>query len=153
MEITFTLKLEKFEIQSNNNVHKDKRQFSVSSKLILNEYWIDDGYIKYGDRIEQLLKYHKEHSDEIDSICHFLDGDSVEDNSFTIDSRRCVFISHLTKDKLFKLHELLMLDKEKFRTKVVIGLTISDSEENIKDEFGVTIKVSEYKVITENKQV
>lgn len=153
MEITFLLELEKFSIQSNNKQNNDSRQFSVSSKLILDEYWIDDGYIKYGDRIEQLLKYQKENFSETDSICHFLDGDSVEDNVFTIDHKRCVLISHLTKDKLFKLHELLMLDKKRYKTKVVIGTTITDSEENTKDEFEVKIKVSEFNIFTENIKV
>jgi hypothetical protein len=152
MEITFLLELTQFSIQSNNNINKDKRQFSLISKLTLIEYLIDKDLIKYGERIEQILEYQKKHNDEMNSICQFLDGDEVDDYVFSINTDRCSFITHITKEKLFKLHELLKLDKEKFRTKIIVGTTISDSEENSQNEYEVKLKISEFEIITENIQ-
>jgi len=152
MEITFLLELIEFSIQNNNNVNKDRRQFSIKSKLILSEYCIDKDSIKFGERIEKILEYQKNNINEMNSTCIFLDGDEVDDYIFSINTDRCSFITHITKEKLFKLHELLKLDKEKFRTKIIVGTTISDSEENSQNEYEVKLKISEFKIITENIQ-
>jgi len=152
MEITFLLELIEFSIQNNNNINKDKRQFSIKSKLILSEYCIDKDSIKFGERIEKILEYQKNNINEMNSTCIFLDGDEVDDYVFSINTDRCSFITHITKEKLFKLHELLKLDKEKFRTKIIVGTTISDSEENSQNEYEVKLKISEFKIITENIQ-
>jgi hypothetical protein len=152
MEITFLLELIEFSIQNNNNVNKDRRQFSIKSKLILSEYCIDKDSIKFGERIEKILEYQKNNINEMNSTCIFLDGDEVDDYVFSINTDRCSFITHITKEKLFKLHELLKLDKEKFRTKIIVGTTISDSEENSQNEYEVKLKISEFKIITENIQ-
>jgi hypothetical protein len=152
MEITFLLELIEFSIQNNNNVNKDRRQFSIKSKLILSEYCIDKDSIKFGERIEKILEYQKNNINEMNSTCIFLDGDEVDDYVFSINTDRCSFITHITKEKLFKLHELLKLDKEKFRTKIIVGTTISDSEENSQNEYEVKLKISEFEIITENIQ-
>lgn len=152
MEITFLLELIEFSIQNNNNVNKDRRQFSIKSKLILSEYCIDKDSIKFGERIEKILEYQKNNINEMNSTCIFLDGDEVDDYVFSINTDRSSFITHITKEKLFKLHELLKLDKEKFRTKIIVGTTISDSEENSQNEYEVKLKISEFKIITENIQ-
>ena len=86
MEITFLLELIEFSIQNNNNVNKDRRQFSIKSKLILSEYCIDKDSIKFGERIEKILEYQKNNINEMNSTCIFLDGDEVDDYDFSINT-------------------------------------------------------------------
>ncbi len=152
MEITFLLELIEFSIQNNNNVNKDRRQFSIKSKLILSEYCIDKDSIKFGERIEKILEYQKNNINEMNSTCIFLDGDEVDDYVFSINTDRCSFITHITKEKLFKFHEMLMLDTKKFRTKLTIGTTIVDSDENTQSGYEVNLKISHFQIVTEKIQ-
>jgi|LakMenEpi03Aug12_release.lakeMendotaPanAssembly.Ray.scaffolds.fasta_scaffold510949_2 hypothetical protein len=152
MEITFLLELIEFSIQNNNNVNKDRRQFSIKSKLILSEYCIDKDSIKFGERIEKILEYQKNNINEMNSTCIFLDGDEVDDYDFSINTDRCSLITHLTKEKLFKFHEMLMLDTKKFRTKLTIGTTIVDSDENTQSGYEVNLKISHFQIVTEKIQ-
>jgi hypothetical protein len=152
MEITFLLELIEFSIQNNNNINKDKRQFSIKSKLILSEYCIDKDSIKFGERIEKILEYQKNNINEMNSTCIFLDGDEVDDYDFSINTDRCSLITHLTKEKLFKFHEMLMLDTKKFRTKLTIGTTIVDSDENTQSGYEVNLKISHFQIVTEKIQ-
>ena len=150
MEITFKLELKEFIIQQNNYNNLTKRQFIISSIMTLDKSWIDDGYIKYGKELEKIFNYQNENAINTESVCHIYAGDDVNETYFTIQNEYCKFSSHLSQDKLLKLHKQLMLDSNKYQTNIKIGITITDSEEIKIEGNCYIIKVSEYHFYTEN---
>jgi len=145
MEFTFKLELDSFLINQNNSTKLDTKKYILSSKMVLENFDISFNYDKYDKEIEKTLNNHNEKS-----ICHIYCGDDVDNYYFRIDEKYCLLHLYLEKEKLLKLHEQLLLDEHRFETKLQIDITITDTEEIIKDEYGFQLKISELVFMTKS---
>jgi len=145
MDLTFSIQLDKFKIQSNNDVFDDMKSFSITSKLKLITYSLYNNSLYENDIEKILIKQKKDVT--TDSVCHFYDGSKVE-NILFIETDYCQLVGCLNKDKLFKLQEQLLLDETKFKSELNLSITSTDLDETKKDNDYFKLKVSEFEIVT-----
>ena len=144
MELIFKLNFREFIVNQNSEDSSTKKQFILSTLMILEKFNISHGYDKYDEEIEKILNYQIENKSNVDSRCNLYVGNETDNYWFRIEKEYCVFDNYLSQEKILKLYEHLMMDDTKYQTKLIIGITITDTHEIKKDEYGYQLKLSEF---------
>ena len=144
MELTFKLNFREFIVNQNSEDSSTKKQFILSTSMTFENFRVSHVDDKFNKEIEKILNEQIKNESNDDSRCNLYVGNKTDNYYFHIGKRYCVYHNNLSQEKLLKLHEQLLLDDTRYQTRLIIFISIADSEEIKKDEYGYQLKLSEF---------